>query len=475
MSFTSPEFVLFFIFTLGLMAVAGNVSNQQRVLILFSYLFYLTFGLVGIPAITLIAFVDYNVGRKLCATEEYQARNKWLLLSLSTNIGLLFIFKYAAPFVEALNLPQNLISAHITILHSEHLTPVGISYFTFASMSYVMDVYYQRTDATNNFSEYLSYLLYFPKLIAGPIVRAVTLLPQLKKSFSITAQDFETGAAYFLVGAVKKLVIADRLVGHIGLILGAPHEYDAFTLLQGVLGYSVQIYLDFSGYSDMAIGCARMMGIQFPQNFMMPYSSVSIVEFWRRWHITLSTWLRDYIFLPLELSSRDAKNRNLRTSRNIVITMLVCGLWHGANWNFVLWGGLHGIALATNLVYGNLRRRRQNGSAHWIGTAASRALTLSTVMAGWVFFGTNTPTRALQYFGRLLTWRSDGIALGSPYILPLVCIVVLAHVFINKDRNLVEELPTFAVPTRIFAYSILLLALTTLVATDTVPFVYVQF
>jgi alginate O-acetyltransferase complex protein AlgI len=245
-----------------------------------------------------------------------------------------------------------------------------------------------------------------------------------------------------------------------------------------MVGYTVQIYTDFSGYSDMAIGCARLMGIRFPQNFLMPYSAVNIAEFWRRWHVTLSSWFRDYVFLPLELGSRGVRNATIRVSRNMVITMLLCGLWHGASWNFVLWGGFHGVALALHQVYGSVLPRRMNRGTRSVlhpGTLISRALTLSVVMVGWILFGTKTLPLAFEYLRRMLTWSSDGVALGSPYILPLTGLVLLVHLFIDKDRNLIEEVSAYSAPARIVAYATLLLALTSLVPSDAVPFVYVQF
>ena len=267
-------------------------------------------------------------------------------------------------------------------------------------MSYLLDIYYGKIEPSHSVSEYVCYLVYFPKLIAGPIVRAADFLPQFSRSVQITAQDVEIGCAYLLVGAVKKLVIADQLASHVSMILGAPQHYNAFTLLQGLIGYTVQIYADFSGYSDMAIGCARLMGIRFPQNFLMPYSSVNIAEFWRRWHVTMSSWFRDYVFLPLEMASRDMRNTNVRASRNVILTMLLCGLWHGASWNFVAWGGLHGVALAVYQVYTSARGRqvrRGARSAFHPGTLAARALTLSVVMVAYILFGTQTLTMAFTY------------------------------------------------------------------------------
>jgi alginate O-acetyltransferase complex protein AlgI len=262
------------------------------------------------------------------------------------------------------------------------------------------------------------------------------------------------------------------------MIMAAPQHYSAFTLLQGLVGFTVQLYADFSGYSDMAIGCARLMGIKFPQNFLMPYSSVNIAEFWRRWHITMSTWFRDYVFLPLEIRSRGMQNANLRASRNIIITMLLCGLWHGASWNFVLYGGVHGVALAVYQAYASMRGRqvhRETRSAFHPGTLAAHALTLSVVILSNILFATHNLPTAFAYLRRMLTWRTDGVALGSPYILPLTALVLVVHLVINKDRNVIEEVPTYSLPTRVLTYAVLLLALTSLVPSEAIPFVYMRF
>ena len=228
----------------------------------------------------------------------------------------------------------------------------------------------------------------------------------------------------------------------------------------------------------MAIGCARLMGVRFPQNFLMPYSSVNIAEFWRRWHVTMSSWFRDYVFLPLEFRGRGSSNARVRASRNIIVTMLLCGLWHGPSWNFVVWGGLHGVGLAVYQVYKSLglgQLRRPARSLFHPGTLASRSLTLSFVMVCWIFFGTHSLSAAFQYLWRMVIWSRDGVSLGSPYILPIAMVMLLAHLFINKDRNLVEELPTYSPPVRVLVYASLLLVLACLVASDVVPFVYVQF
>jgi alginate O-acetyltransferase complex protein AlgI len=478
LSFTSLEFVVFLGLCLGLVCGIGSVSAQKWLLVIFSYLFYLSFGVVGVLAITLTALVDFNVGRRLGTSISAVTRRQWLWASLAVNLGALAFFKYSVFLTETMAAALRPLGVRVSVPDENFLLPIGLSYFTFAGVSYVLDIYYERIEPSQSISEYVCYLVYFPKLVAGPIVRAAELLPQFRRGIQFTSQDLETGCAYLLVGAVKKLVIADQLASHVSMIMATPQHYDAFTLLQGMVGYTVQIYADFSGYSDMAIGCARLMGIKFPQNFLMPYSAVNIAEFWRRWHVTLSSWFRDYVFLPLELGSRGTRNANIRASRNIVITMLLCGLWHGASWNFVLWGGLHGVALALYQVYASVVPRqvhRGARSALHPGTLVSRALTISVVMVGWIFFATQNLTLAFEYLWRLVTWSSDGVALGSPYIVPLTAVVLIVHLFIDKDRNLLEEVSTYSAPARILTYATSLMALTCLVPSDGAPFAYMGF
>ena len=237
----------------------------------------------------------------------------------------------------------------------------------------------------------------------------------------------------------------------------------------------------------MAIGFSRMMGIRLPDNFLMPYSSINISEFWRRWHVSLSTWFRDYLFLPsaYRISNAIKSDRVLfwdATSwayvGGMMLTMLLCGLWHGPSWNFVFWGALHGTALATHRIWtGGRRPRRVHGSRSlwWLRSLGSRCLTLGVVSVGWIFFRAESWPVAVEYLKRLATWRGDGIALDSPYIVPLSVFVFLVHLVVSKDRNLVEEMHLWPAPVRVFAYATMLLALTLLVPSEAVPFVYSNF
>jgi len=282
------------------------------------------------------------------------------------------------------------------------------------------------------------------------------------------------GFAQFAVGAVKKIVISDQIAPHVDLIFAAPGNYDAVTLLQGVLGYATQIYCDFSGYSDMAIGVARMMGFRFMENFQMPYSATTITEFWRRWHISLSTWLRDYLYVPLGGNRKGTA----RTYVNLIITMLLGGLWHGASWNFVFWGGLHGVCLAIHKAWMAFHPFASWNAPRPFRTAWSlcaRLLTLGVVLFGWIFFRAESWAAAIQYVTRLMSWTNTGTRVLSPQILLAVAAVILAHMMVQKDRLWSEEVADRAIPLRIVAYSCLALLLACLAATDAAPFIYFQF
>lgn len=447
-------------------------------LIIFSYLYCLSFGLAGVIVLTLVAMADFVIGLKVGSLRDNKTQRLWLYIGVTANLAPLALCKYSAFAARSASMLLHPLGLRFTVPETPVFSIVGVSYFTFAGISYLLDIYFGKIEPSHSASEYICYLAYFPKIIAGPIVRAGEFLPQLRSGLQVTAQDVEVGCAYLLVGFVKKLVIADQLAGHVGMIMATPKNYTAFTLVQGAVGYAAQIYADFSGYSDIAIGCARLMAIKFPQNFMMPYSSVNIAEFWRRWHITMSTWFREYVFLPLELNSRDTANPRLRVSRNLIITMLLCGLWHGPSWNFVVWGGFHGVALAIYQLYASRRgpkRSRQRLSVFHPNALAARAMTLSVVVVSYVFFGTQSLSSAWTYLWRIFTWNRGGIALDSPYIVPLVAVVVLAHLVINKDRNVVEELVNCSVVMRTVAYASLLFILGSLVTSETAPFVYVRF
>ncbi len=478
MSFTSYEFVLFFAVVLVAKGLLRNFGSQKWLLLAASCLFYLTWNVPCLSLILFTAVADYAIASKISRTPEPGPRQRLLILSLLCNLGLLAFFKYANFFLHNAGAAINALGGHLAPWHADLILPPAISFYTFASLSYVLDVYYERMPACESARDYLLFITFFPKLLSGPIVRARELLPQFGARPPVTVQDVEAGLAYLLMGAVKKMVIADKVAPHVNLIFGAPAQYDGFTLLLGALGYAVQLYCDFSGYTDMAIGCGRLLGFKFPENFMMPYSSANITEFWRRWHSTLSLWFRDYLFMPLEIATRSNPYPMFRVCLNLMFTMLLVGLWHGPSWNFVIFGGIHGAALVAHKVWTkwNPLVALKNWPACWsLWTGFAHLLTLGVILLAFVFFRTGTVPDAAAYLARMGSWTHSGTRLISPYILAAVASVFLVHLLVSKDRNLAEELPRMSLAPRIIGYASLLFLLVVLGTTDSAAFIYFQF
>lgn len=474
MIFTSFEFVAFFVVVLLVRSRLRSFSTEKWFLLVASYVFYMSWSIPCGLLILATSVVDYYVGVGLGRIEDQRKRKLLLVLSIVANLGVLGYFKYTNFLLGNLAGGLSLFGFAVPDWHYDILLPAGISFFTFQSMTYTIETYRRNLKPCHSFRDFLLFVAFFPQLLAGPINRAKDLLPQFAQRVRASALDVEAGLAQFALGAVKKLVISDQVAPNVDLIFANPGNYDGLTLLQGVLGYAIQIYCDFSGYSDMAIGSARMLGFRFMENFQMPYSSTSITEFWRRWHISLSTWFRDYLYIPLG-GNRQGTGR---TYVNLLVTMLLCGLWHGASWNFVFWGGLHGAALAVHRLWKHwnpLAPCENRPLFHLLWDPFARALTLSVVLVGWIFFRAPTWGTACDYLGRILTWSHDGTRLLSPQILPALLAVFVVHLVVNKDRNWALELPERSLPVRILGYTALALLLVCLGATDSAPFIYFQF
>ena len=474
MIFTSIEFVLFFLIVVLGQALLRSFRAEKRFLLIASYLFYMSWNVLCGGLILFTSALDYYVGRGLGVIENPARRKLLLVASLVANLGVLVFFKYSNFLLWNAQAILGGFGLHPSLGTLSVILPAGISFFTFQSMSYTIDVYRRQLPPCKSLPDFLLFVSFFTHLIAGPIVRASKLLPQFAEKPKRDATDIETGIAYFLLGAVKKMVISDQIAAHVDLIFAHPANYDAITLLLGALGYAVQIYCDFSGYSDMAFGCARILGYWLCENFRMPYSATNVTDFWRRWHMALSTWLRDYLYIPLGGN----QNGRLLTYRNLMITMVLGGFWHGASWNFILWGALHGGALAGHKFWGEL------GCADWIEhrpklrlawRPVAWLLTFTVVLVGWIIFRAQTFGDAMVFLKRLAVWAGDGTRLSSPFILPAVCAVALIHLVVNKNSNWAEAIPRQSLWKRIAAYTALLLILICLGATDASPFIYFQF
>jgi alginate O-acetyltransferase complex protein AlgI len=391
-----------------------------------------------------------------------------LTVSIVTNLGLLAVFKYtgfAAENINALGSVLGLGDKLVPVLHL--VLPVGISFYTFKAMSYAIDVYRGDARPMRRFTDYMCFEAFFPDLVAGPIIRYAALEEQMRVR-QHTLEKFARGVAFFAFGMGKKILLANPM-GHIADLAfasGPLHTKDAWF---GIFGYAFQIYFDFSGYSDMAVGLALMMGFVLIQNFDSPYKSRSITEFWRRWHISLSTWLRDYLYIPLGGNRKGSR----RTYVNLMAVMLFGGLWHGASWNFILWGGIHGGMLAAERKLGKKHPLRS------LPPALSTASTFLIVCLSWVFFRAKTLPQALTYFASMFglghTSPASDVVGGALYTPYYSALFVLSAIVVWGMPNTWEFTVRLSLPRAVGAFAMLTLATLMMFTQTTNPFLYFQF
>ena len=358
-------------------------STSVRIIyvILFSLYFYYKTSGVYFLLLVFAAASDYWIARALYRTRRPWLRRSWVVLSIAVNIGMLGYFKYTNFLIDI----SNRLFGEGFLQFRNIFLPVGISFFVFQSLSYTIDIYRRQLRPLDRWTDYLFYLSFFPQLVAGPIVRAKDFIPQIRRPLHVSREMFGTGVFLILTGLFKKAIVSDYIsLNFVDRIFDEPLLYSGFECLAGIYGYALQIYCDFSGYSDMAIGIALLLGFRFPKNFDSPYKAATITEFWRRWHISLSTWLRDYLYIPL---GGNRKGR-VRTYINLLITMLLGGLWHGAAMRFVLWGALHGAALALHKLWLKFvpRAKATGAEMSWGWRIAGIFFTFNLVCFGWLMF-----------------------------------------------------------------------------------------
>jgi len=378
MIFNSGIFLLLFIFFIIIYAlIHKNRLSVVLFVIAFSCLFYYKSSGWYLWILVFTTFTDYGFAIIISKTQKLLYKRLYLFLAISVSMGILFYFKYTNFFL--LNFYE---IAGKNFQPLDIFLPIGISFYTFQSVSYVLDVYWKKLEPTRDILDYAFFLTYFPQLVAGPIVKANLFLPQLKKPITIKEEDVYAGLWLIMIGLFKKTIIADYISQYNDLVFANPSQYSGFENLMAVYGYTLQIYCDFSGYSDMAIGLGKMMGWDLGVNFNFPYRATNITDFWRRWHISLSSWLRDYLYIPLGGN----KKGKTRTYINSFITMLLGGLWHGASWEFVFWGAWHGIGLAihksTKSVLDKIPNKLPTNAISWF-------LTFHFVVFLWIFFRAN--------------------------------------------------------------------------------------
>ncbi|MEZ5227697.1 MAG: MBOAT family protein [Acidimicrobiales bacterium] len=379
MLFNSIDFAIFFAIAL-LLYWRLPARFRNHVLLIGSIYFYgrWNWRFLGLLAISTV--VDYSVGQLLARTEEPSARKRLLIVSMVTNLGILGVFKYANFFVDSFADMVGGLGLDPNKPFLDVVLPVGISFYTFQTMSYTIDVYRRRLEAVDDLLVFATFVAYFPQLVAGPIERAKILLPQLQShQRSVNQAQLQSGLGLILLGLFKKVVLADGVAAIADRAFTDPTQQSWISVFTGILAFAIQIYGDFAGYTDIARGVSRLLGIELTLNFTQPYLSRNITEFWRRWHMSLSNWLRDYLYIPLGGNRKG----HVRTYVNLMATMVLGGLWHGASWNFVVWGTLHGSFLVVHrLVRGG---RVDDGPLRWRDLPAVAA-TFAAVCFAWVFF-----------------------------------------------------------------------------------------
>jgi len=490
MLFNSLEFLIFFP-----LVVAGYFLCPHRyrwaLLLAASYYFYAAWKLEYVLLLLISTTVDYFAGLRMGQLAQRSRRTKYLLLSLATNLGLLFAFKYFNFFNDSLRDLFDVFNIFYDVPAFDVLLPVGISFYTFQTLSYTIDVYRGKMQPERHFGIFALYVSFFPQLVAGPIERAVRLLPQFHLRHHFSENRAVSGLRLMLWGMFKKVVIADRLALYVNQVYNNPGEYEGLPLLVATYFFAFQIYCDFSGYSDIAIGAARVLGIDLMENFRQPYIARSVAEFWRRWHISLSTWFRDYVYIPLG-GNRVAVGR---WYVNLVIVFLVSGLWHGANWTFLAWGGLHAlyVLLGIWLTGVCVWCARQLGREEWPVIPSWLAIfaTFHLVAFGWIFFRANSLGDALLIIQNMTAMRTATpiAAMNAPWfdttvsnpvlemILSLGLIAFLEFIqwFERRGRAVERSFDANPLWLRWAAYVVLAVAIMNLGVAIEAPFIYFQF
>jgi alginate O-acetyltransferase complex protein AlgI len=375
----------------------SSKRGRNLILLIFSYIYYLYGAADFLPILIASSLADYGLAR-LIASDQRRKR-LWLIASLVLNLGLLAYFKYANFFIQEIDLLRARMGLPV-VAWIEVMLPIGISFFTFQKLSYVIDVYRGDAEVLRDPLDFALYVAMFPQLIAGPIVRFREIQAQLRTR-SESWDRFWAGTTRICWGLAKKVVIAESLGRFADTVFGLPPAMlDTKAAWLGAAAYTLQIYFDFSGYSDMAIGLGRLFGFVLPENFKRPYSAVSVTDFWRRWHITLSRWFRDYLYIPLGGN----RHGTARACFNMAVVFVLCGLWHGANWTFLAWGVYHGLFLVIERLSGWRRLPR----VRWVGTR--RAFTLLIVVVGWVLFRATDFSQAAAFLRAMFSWSDLPLA-----------------------------------------------------------------
>lgn len=460
-------------------AVYWSIPQRFRcfVILVSSYWFYMSWNIKYVTLILFTTIISFTSAILIERTDNQRTKKFILTSAVIACLGVLFTFKYVNFFSENLVYILNLFTIHLHPITLKLLLPVGISFYTFQTLGYVIDVYRGDTKAEKNFGIYAAFISFFPQLVAGPIERTNNLMPQIKAHHEFNYEQAVYGMKLMTWGFFKKLCIADVLAVYSDRVFNDVYSFKGFALILAAFFFTIQIYCDFSGYSDIARGCSKLFGIELMQNFRSPYFSSSIKEFWSRWHISLSTWFRDYVYIPL------GGNRvsRFRHNVNLMITFIVSGLWHGANWTFVIWGSLHGFAQVIENAFMN------HNETHGIKRAFRVVCVFVFCMFAWVFFRANNINEALYVFMNMFSgtintaWFRNGFKYVYMNMRNLMhvsfCLIVLfIWDYLSLKRDIISRITSCRVPALRFAFCIGLISLVILFRTiSNAVFVYFQF
>lgn len=471
MLFNSIEFAVFLPIVLGLYYALRKVSRQNLLLLAASYVFYGAWDWRFLSLLLFSTLIDYFAGSALGKTDDERRRKLIFFSSVGTQLVILAFFKYFGFFVESAVGLLSFFGLEPNAPLLEILLPVGISFYTFQTISYTFDVYRRRMDPAKNFVNFATFVSYFPQLVAGPIERAQALLPQIETERPRpNSEQIRSGLTLMLMGLFKKVAIADAVAPIVNRAFEEGSGGGKGLLVLGVIGFALQIYGDFCGYTDIARGTSRLFGIELMRNFEQPYLSRSITEFWRTWHISLSSWLHDYLYVPLGGN----KNGKAKTYRNLLLTMLLGGLWHGAAWTFVVWGGLHGLFLAIHRAFGGYVARGSLPALRWRQVPAILG-TFALVSLLWVFFRADTLSQATDYLTGLVTapWGSpllDDVLIVGTSLLFVLCLDLSQR--LTGQHAAILRWPAVA---RGAATAVLVLSILVWTGGSSQPFIYFQF
>ncbi len=437
MLFNSIGFAVFLpiVFLLYWFVGKGGFKYQNKLLLVASYYFYACWDWRFLFLLVFSTLLDYFTGLKMCEAESKGGKKFWLWLSISINLGFLGFFKYYNFFAKSFANALAVVGMHANPWTLKVILPVGISFYTFHGLSYILDIYKGKIKAERNFIDYSVFVSFFPLLVAGPIERATHLLPQIQKKRVFDYSKAVDGLRQILWGLFKKIVIADQCAEYANLIFNGGGGQSGSTLVLGALMFTFQIYCDFSGYSDIALGTARLFGIELLRNFAFPYFSRDIAEFWRRWHISLSSWFKDYLYIPLGGS----KGGMWMKVRNTFIIFLVSGFWHGANWTFIIWGFLNALYIMPSIVF-NSNRTHLDIVAKGRDFPSVREIfqilvTFGLTVIAWIFFRAENVGRALRYIRGICSKSLFSI----PSVLPITLFVLLVIFLMIEWRGREEQ------------------------------------